>query len=186
MEAFFTSAFSVALSELGDKTQLLAILLVCRFRKPIPIILGMIIATVANHLLAGYIGELIANWVSPQWIHWIVAASFFAVAIWMLVPDKIDDGDETKKFNYGPFLTTLVLFFLAEIGDKTQIATMLMAAKYSSLWEVVSGSTLGVCLANIPVIFISNSQVERLPMNWIRRGSCLLFMVLGVLTLLNG
>ncbi|MFM2480004.1 TMEM165/GDT1 family protein [Celerinatantimonas sp. YJH-8] len=184
MEAFLTSAFSVALSELGDKTQLLAIILICRFRKPIPIIIGMIIATIANHLLAGYVGALISQWLTPDVVRWLVTISFLAVALWALFPDKMEN-DDSQPMRYGPLLTTLIMFFLAEIGDKTQIATMIMAAKYTNLWEVVSGSTVGLCIANIPVMLIGYRYINKLPMKWIRRGSCLLFLILSVITFFN-
>ncbi|MFM2484218.1 TMEM165/GDT1 family protein [Celerinatantimonas yamalensis] len=182
MDALFTSAVSVSIAELGDKTQLLALILTCRFRKPLAIIAGMVLATLLNHLIAGYLGIVIGQWLQPNITRWIIAASFFMVAIWALFPDKMND-ESHSAMRYGPFLATLITFFIAEIGDKTQIATLLLAAKFHNIEYVVIGSTLGVCVANIPVMLLGYYHVDKLPLQWIRRGACLLFTGLGIYTL---
>ena len=151
MEAFLSSTVAVAIAEIGDKTQLLAFILATRFRKPLVICLGILVATLLNHAAAAWVGQWVAHWLTGDTGRYILAASFAAVAIWMLIPDKVESED-SPLFRYGPFLATFVLFFLAEIGDKTQIATVLLAARYENYWAVIVGSTLGMMLANAPVV----------------------------------
>ena len=169
LESLLVPTFIVALAEIGDKTQLLALLLAARFRKPWPIIWGIVVATLANHFVAGAMGNWVAGLFSPATLAWILAASFAAVALWTLVPDKLDDDEASSLKTYGPFVTTLIAFFLAEMGDKTQIATVMLAAQYPHLLLVVIGTTLGMLLANVPVVLAGNFAAERLPLNLIRR-----------------
>ena len=183
MEALLTSTLSVAIAEIGDKTQLLALLLICRFRKPWPIIAGMLVATLLNHAGAAWIGEFISSWMDPKVMTWLVAGAFIAMAVWILVPDKMDD-EESSLDKYGPFMATFVLFFIAEIGDKTQIATVLLAAKYDSLVQVITGTTLGMMLANVPVVLIGKLGADKLPLKGIRIACAILFVGLGVSTLI--
>ncbi len=183
VEALTTSTLAVAIAEIGDKTQLLALLLSCRFRKPLPIITAILLATLLNHGLAAWLGVWLQHWLDPLWLRYLLAASFFAMAIWMLIPDKLDD--ESSGFRrYGPFLTTFVLFFIAEMGDKTQLATVLLAARFvEEFWWVVLGTTLGMMAANVPVVLLGKKGAERLPMAWVHGASALLFLTLGVTTL---
>lgn len=168
MESLFVPTLIVALAEIGDKTQLLALLLAARFRKPWPIIAGIVAATLANHFAAGAVGAWVASFFSEATLSWILAASFIAVALWTLVPDKLDDEESGLK-KYGPFLTTLIAFFLAEMGDKTQVATVMLAAQYPHFWLVVIGTTLGMLIANVPVVLIGNLAADKLPLTLIRR-----------------
>jgi putative Ca2+/H+ antiporter (TMEM165/GDT1 family) len=177
------SAGTVALAEIGDKTQLLALLLAARFRKPWPIIGGMLVATLLNHALAGWLGMLVAQWLTPQVLRWIVAGSFFAIALWTLKPDTLDK--DVPLPTHGAFVTTVVAFFLAEIGDKTQVATVLLAAKYSPLWQVVAGTTFGMLLANVPVVMLGSRFADRLPLRAARIAGALLFFALGLWVLLS-
>jgi putative Ca2+/H+ antiporter (TMEM165/GDT1 family) len=177
------SAGTVALAEIGDKTQLLALLLAARFRKPWPIIAGMLVSTLLNHALAGWLGALVAQWLTPQVLRWIVAGSFFAIALWTLKPDKLDK--DVPLPTHGAFGTTVVAFFLAEIGDKTQVATVLLAAKYLPLWQVVAGTTLGMLLANVPVVVLGSRFADRLPLRAARVAAALLFFALGLWVLLT-
>lgn len=185
MEAFLVSTGVVALGEMGDKTQLLAIILAARFRKPLPIILGILVATLANHAAAAWVGDWVAQALGPQLLRWVVGGSFLAVAVWMLIPDKIDDGDHPDKLRWGVFGTTVLAFFLAEMGDKTQIATVALAARYHDLFAVVMGTTLGMMLANVPAVFMGDKIAKRLSMRLVHGIAALIFAVLGVLTLLN-
>jgi putative Ca2+/H+ antiporter (TMEM165/GDT1 family) len=178
------SAGTVALAEIGDKTQLLALLLAARFRKPLPIILGMLIATLLNHAAAGWLGSLAAHWLTPQVLRWIVVASFLGIAAWTLKPDTLDDDASFPA--RGALATTLVTFFLAEIGDKTQVATVLLAARYHPLWQVVAGTTLGMLLANVPVVLLGSRFADRLPLRAARIGAALLFLALGLWVLFTG
>ena len=184
MEAFFISTGIVALGEIGDKTQLLAMLLAARFRRPLPIILGILVATLANHALAGLVGDTVARWLGPDLLRWVIGLSFIAMAVWMLVPDEIDEV-EGGHARFGVFGTTVLAFFLAEMGDKTQIATVALAARYADLPAVVAGTTLGMMLANVPVVFFGDRLTRRLSMQWVRGLSAAVFAALGVLTLLN-
>jgi putative Ca2+/H+ antiporter (TMEM165/GDT1 family) len=185
MEAFLVSSGVVALAEIGDKTQLLALVLAARFRKPVPIILGILIATLANHALAGAIGAWLASVIGPTAMRWILGVSFIAMAIWTLIPDKLDDETERKPPRYGVFATTLVAFFLLEMGDKTQIATIALAAKYPSLVAVVAGTTFGMMLANVPAVLLGEVAARKLPMRLVHGIAGTIFLVLGILVLLG-
>jgi len=180
MEAFLVSTGIVALGEIGDKTQLLALVLAARFQKPVPIIAGILVATLANHALAGFFGNLIRTLVSPAVSTWLVALSFFAVAAWALLPDKLDDDAPPPATRWGIFGVTVAAFFVAEIGDKTQVATVLLAAKYSPLWPVVVGTTVGMLLANVPVVLLGSRFADRLPLRAARIGAALLFLGMAV------
>jgi len=180
------STGTVALAEIGDKTQLLALLLAARFRKPWPIIAGILVATLLNHALAGWAGALAASWLAPEALRWIVAASFIAIALWTLKPDRFDDADEGLLPARGAFIATTVAFFIAEIGDKTQVATVLLAAKYSPLWQVVAGTTVGMLLANVPVVALGSRFAQRLPLRAARIAAALVFLALGSWALLRG
>ena len=180
MESLYIPTLIVALAEIGDKTQLLALLLAARFRRPWPIIAGIVVATLANHFAAGAIGNWVASFFSPAALSWTLAASFVAVALWTLVPDKLDDDESTGFKRYGPFLTTLIAFFLAEMGDKTQVATVMLAAQYPHFILVVIGTTLGMLLANVPVVLAGNFAAERLPLDLIRRVAAGAFATLAL------
>jgi putative Ca2+/H+ antiporter (TMEM165/GDT1 family) len=178
------SAGTVALAEIGDKTQLLALLLAARFRKPLPIIAGILVATLLNHALAGWLGSLVAHWLTPEVLRWTIAGSFLAIALWSLKPDTLDE--DTAPSTHGALLTTTIAFFVAEIGDKTQVATVLLAAKYSPLWPVVAGTTVGMLLANLPVVFLGSRFADRLPLRAARVGAALVFLALGLWVLVRG
>ncbi|HZX50839.1 MAG: hypothetical protein CVV17_09220 [Gammaproteobacteria bacterium HGW-Gammaproteobacteria-7] len=180
LESLFVPTFIVALAEIGDKTQLLALLLAARFRKPWPIISGIVVATLANHFLAGAMGNWVAGFFSPATLSWVLAASFVAVALWTLIPDKLDDDESSSFKRYGPFLTTLIAFFLAEMGDKTQVATVMLAAQYPHFLLVVLGTTLGMLVANVPVVLAGNFAAERLPLTLIRRLAAAAFAALAL------
>ncbi len=186
MEAFLVSTGIVALGEMGDKTQLLAMLLAARFRKPLPIVLGILVATLANHALAGAVGQWVAEAIGPVWLRWIIGGSFLAMAVWMMIPDQIDEDEaDAKGLRLGVFGTTVVAFFLAEMGDKTQIATVALAARYDAVVAVVAGTTLGMMLANVPAVFLGDQIAKKVSMTLVHGVSALIFAVLGVLTLLN-
>ena len=178
------SAGTVALAEIGDKTQLLALLLAARLRKPAAIVLGILIATLLNHALAGWVGSLVAHWLTPEVLRWTVAGSFIAIALWSLKPDTLDENAPASS--HGALITTTIAFFLAEIGDKTQVATVLLAAKYAPLWAVVVGTTLGMLLANVPVVLLGHRFADRLPLRAARIAAALLFLALGIWVLLRG
>jgi putative Ca2+/H+ antiporter (TMEM165/GDT1 family) len=180
MDAFLTSTAVVALAEIGDKTQLLAILLATRFRKPWPIVAGILFATLANHFLAALVGQQVASLLDGQWFRLAVAVSFIAMAAWTLVPDKLDDEDGPKPARFGAFLTTLVAFFLVEMGDKTQIATIALGAQFNAVLAVMAGTTLGMMIANVPAVFLGNAIVERVPLKTVRIVAALLFLVIGL------
>jgi putative Ca2+/H+ antiporter (TMEM165/GDT1 family) len=182
MESLFVPTLIVALAEIGDKTQLLALLLAARFRQPWPIIWGIVVATLANHFAAGAVGSWVAGFFSPATLSAILAAAFAAVATWTLVPDKLDDDEESALKRYGPFVTTLIAFFLAEMGDKTQIATVMLAAQYPHFVLVVMGTTLGMLIANVPVVLAGNFAADRLPLTLIRRIAAAGFAALAVYT----
>jgi putative Ca2+/H+ antiporter (TMEM165/GDT1 family) len=183
MEAFLVSMGVVALAEIGDKTQLLALVLAARFRKPVPIIAGILVATLANHFLAGAVGAWLASVVGPTVMRWVLGISFIAMAIWTLIPDQLDDEEAPKPPRYGVFATTLVAFFLLEMGDKTQIATVALAARYSSLVAVVAGTTVGMMLANVPAVLLGEVAARKLPMRLVHGIAGAIFLVLGVLVL---
>ena len=185
MEALLVSTGVVALAEIGDKTQLLAFLLAARFKKPAPIILGILVATLANHGLAGALGVWITSLISQETLRWVLGASFIAMAAWMLVPDEIEeDGDELGR-GRGVFMATLVAFFLAEMGDKTQIATVAMAARFTDAIWVVVGTTLGMMLANVPAVLLGDKLAGRIPMKLVHGIAAAIFALLGLATLLG-
>ena len=184
-EAFWVSTGVVALGEIGDKTQLLAVLLAARFRRPVPIILGIFVATLANHAAAAALGGWLQSLIDPQWLRWVLGASFLAVAVWMLVPDAIDDKEATGTGRWGVFGLTVVAFFLAEMGDKTQIATVMLAARFNSLLWVTAGTTLGMLIANVPAVLFGERAVKLVPIVWVHRIAAAVFAVLGLLVLLG-
>jgi putative Ca2+/H+ antiporter (TMEM165/GDT1 family) len=184
MDAFLYSTAIVALAEMGDKTQLLSFVLAGRFRKPVPIALGILVATLANHFLAGAFGAWLASLVSPQALTWLVAAAFFGFGLWVLVPDEIEENPKLPAA--GVFLTTVIVFFLAEMGDKTQLATIALAARYESLIAVVVGTTLGMMIANVPAVWLGERFARRVNMKALRWAAAALFFVLGALTLAGG
>lgn len=179
MESLFVPTLIVALAEIGDKTQLLALLLAARFRRPWPIIWGIVAATLANHFAAGAVGAWVASFFSAAVLSATLAGCFAAVAIWTLIPDKLDDDEDSSLKRYGPFLTTLIAFFLAEMGDKTQVATVMLAAQYPHFILVVLGTTLGMLIANVPVVLAGNFAAERLPLTLIRRLAAAAFAALA-------
>jgi putative Ca2+/H+ antiporter (TMEM165/GDT1 family) len=185
LEAFLISTGIVALAEIGDKTQLLALLLAVRFKKPWPIVWGIFVATVLNHALAGALGAWLSTHISPQVLRWILGASFIAMAVWMLIPDKLDDASDKQPLRFGVFGTTLVLFFLAEMGDKTQVATVMLAARFDAYVAVVAGTTLGMMLANAPVVWLGERVTRLLPLQVVHIVSALIFLGLGLFALLG-
>lgn len=184
MDALLVSTSLVALAEIGDKTQLLAFALAARYRAPWPVVAGILLATLANHALAATGGVWIAALLPSGWLQWAVGLSFLAMAGWVLVPDKPDEGLGTGARLVSPFWATLVAFFLVEIGDKTQVATIALAARYEALLAVVAGTTLGMMLANLPVVFFGGLLADRLNPKWIRLAAAVLFAVLGLVSLL--
>lgn len=182
MEAFLISTGVVALAEIGDKTQLLAFILAAKFKKPVPIILGILAATIVNHGFAGALGAWLTSLASPQVMRWIIGGSFVAMALWILVPDQFDE-EEAKIAKYGVFVTTVIAFFLAEMGDKTQIATIGLAAKYNSLLPVVAGTTLGMMIANVPAVIFGEKIANAIEPKIVHRIAAAIFLVLGVATL---
>lgn len=186
MEAFLVSTGLVALAEMGDKTQLLSLVLAARFRRPWPIVWGILVATLVNHGLAGAVGSLVTQWLGPEALRWILGGSFIAMAIWMLIPDKLDEGDtEQKGPRFGVFGTTLALFFIAEMGDKTQVATVMLAAQYGQWLAVVAGTTLGMMLANVPVVWFGDRITQRVPIRLVHAVSAVIFLALGAYALLG-
>ena len=179
MEALFTSTAVVALAEIGDKTQLLAIVLAARFKRPLPIIAGILVATLANHFLAALVGEQAAAFLEGAWFRYLVAASFIVMAAWTLIPDTLDE-EEAKPARFGAFLTTLVAFFLVEMGDKTQIATIALGAQFRSVVPVMLGTTLGMMIANVPAVLLGNALIERVPLKAVRIVAALLFLAIGL------
>ena len=178
LQALFVSAGTVALAEIGDKTQLLALLLAARFRRPWPIIAGILVATLANHALAGWLGAMAAHWLTPEVLRWVVAASFIGIALWTLKPDTMDEDAAMPGSN--AFAATVVAFFIAEIGDKTQVATVLLATRFDALWQVVVGTTIGMLLANVPVVAFGSRFAQRLPLRAARMVAALVFLALGL------
>lgn len=186
MEAFLVSTGVVALGEMGDKTQLLAFLLAAKFKRPLPIVLGILAATLFNHTAAGALGAWIAQALGPDILRWVIGVGFLAMAGWMLIPDKADEDAAGSGMNrFGVFGTTLVTFFLAEMGDKTQIATVALAARYDTLVPVVAGTTLGMMLADVPAVFLGDKIAKKVNMRLVHGISAAIFAVLGVLTLFN-
>lgn len=184
MSALLISTGIVALAEIGDKTQLLAFILAARFKKPVPIILGILVATLFNHGVAGALGEWLTSLVSPQTAGYILGVSFVVMGLWTLIPDKFDES-EAKFAHYGIFMTTLLAFFFAEMGDKTQIATIALAAKYHTFVTVVAGTTIGMMIANVPAVFIGQKMANKIPTRVVHGIAAAIFVILGVLTLVN-
>ena len=179
MSVLAVSITTVALAEIGDKTQLLSLLLASRYRKPVPIILAIFFATIANHALAAWLGVVVADYLTPEVLKWVLVVSFVAMAGWILIPDKLDD-EETLS-NRGPFIASFIAFFVAEIGDKTQVATTMLGANYhDALVWVILGTTIGMLLANVPVVLIGKLSAERMPLGAIRKITACLFLVLAV------
>lgn len=183
MEAFLVSTGIVTLAEMGDKTQLLALILAARYQRPWPIVLGIFVATVFNHALAGALGAWITTLLGPQVLRWILGASFIAMAVWMLVPDRMDEGETASAPRMGVFATTLIAFFLAEMGDKTQVATVALAAQYQALLSVVVGTTLGMMIANVPAVLMGDRIAQRMPVRLVHGIAALIFAMLGIATL---
>ena len=184
MEAFLVSAGIVALAEIGDKTQLLTFLLAAKFRRPLPIALAIFVATIANHTFAAALGAWISHLLGPDLLRWILGGSFIAMGAWTLVPDKIDE-DDTALSDYGVFTTTLIAFFMAEMGDKTQIATVALAARFSSTVSVVAGTTFGMMLANVPAAWFGERIAKTVPLRLVHGIAAAIFVALGVATLLG-
>ena len=184
MEAFLISTGIVGLAEIGDKTQLLAFLLAAKFRRPLPIVLAIFVATIANHAFAAAIGAWITSMLGPDVLRWVLGVSFLAMAAWTLIPDKLDE-DDTKLAKYGVFLTTLIAFFMAEMGDKTQVATVALAARYHDIVSVVLGTTFGMMLANVPAVYLGDKIANRVSLRLVHGIAALVFAVLGVATLLG-
>ena len=186
MESLLVSCGVVALAEIGDKTQLLAFILAARFKKPAPIILGILAATIANHGLAGAVGAWITSTVSPDILRWILSISFIGMAIWTMIPDKIEEEETHIARKFGVFSATLITFFLAEMGDKTQIATVALAAHYAAPMLVVFGTTLGMLIADVPAVFIGDKFANKIPMRLVHSIAAAIFAILGVATLIGG
>jgi Ca2+/H+ antiporter, TMEM165/GDT1 family len=184
LEAFAVSTGVVALAEIGDKTQLLALVLAARYRQPWPIFWGIFCATLLNHAAAGAVGHWLGPWLSSDTGRWVLAISFFAMAAWALVPDKLDDGEQMVS-PHGAFIATLIAFFVVEIGDKTQVATVMLAAKFDALVAVVAGTTLGMMLANAPIVWLGDRMSQKLPLHAIRIAVAIVFAALGAVILFN-
>jgi putative Ca2+/H+ antiporter (TMEM165/GDT1 family) len=184
LEAFLLSTGIVSLAEIGDKTQLLAFILAAKFRRPLPIILGILIATLANHAFAGAVGSWITSLMAPEVLRWVLGLSFIGMAIWTLIPDKFDEED-AKLARFGVFGTTLIAFFLAEMGDKTQIATVALAAQYQAFFSVVAGTTLGMMIANVPAVLLGDRIANRIPVRIVHAIAAAIFGILGIATLLG-
>jgi putative Ca2+/H+ antiporter (TMEM165/GDT1 family) len=185
-EAFLVSTGVVALGEMGDKTQLLALVLAARFRRPLPIVAGIFVATLFNHGAAGALGTWLTRVVNPAWMRWGLGASFIAVALWMLVPDRAEETEGRGSGRLGVFGITVLTFFLAEMGDKTQIATVMLAARYDSLAWVVAGTTLGMMIADVPAVLLGERALRRLPIAWVHRIAAVIFAGIGVAMLAGG
>ncbi len=182
-QAFIVSTSVVALAEMGDKTQLLSLILAARYRKPLPIVFGILVATLLNHAMAGALGAWLSSLMRPEVLNWVMAAAFIAMGLWILVPDKLDEDDvAVPKQQMGVFFATVVAFFLAEMGDKTQFATIALAAQYSDVFSVVLGTTLGMMMANAPAVYLGNRFAQRLPTKIIHIIAAIIFIAIGVLT----
>jgi Ca2+/H+ antiporter, TMEM165/GDT1 family len=184
LTAFLTTTGLVAVAEIGDKTQLLSLLLAARFRKPWTILTAILLATIANHLLAAWLGLGLERWLTPVVLRWVLGVSFLAMAVWTLIPDRLED-ETAAPSTWGAFVTTLVAFFIAEIGDKTQLATAALAARYAAVMLVTAASTLGLLLANAPVVFMGERLMRKLPLNRMRRLAAGAFAILGFVTLIG-
>ena len=187
MDAFLIATGVVALAEIGDKTQLLSLVLAARYRAPWAISAGIFVATLFNHALAAWVGESVFEWIGPDWMRWIVGLSFIAMAIWTLIPDRLDEDEENAAEKnlrrYGVFVMTTVIFFLLEMGDKTQVATAILAARFNELLPVVMGTTVGMLFANVPLVFFGNLLLKKIRIELVHRVTAVLFVVLGVATL---
>lgn len=187
MDAFLIATGVVALAEIGDKTQLLSLVLAARYRSPWAISAGIFIATLLNHALAALVGDSVMDWLGPDWMRWIVGLSFVAMALWTLIPDRLDEDEENtaekKLRRYGVFVMTTVIFFLLEMGDKTQVATAILAARFNDFVPVVLGTTVGMLLANVPVVFFGNMLLKKISIELVHRVTAILFLILGVATL---
>ena len=185
MDAFLVSTGIVALAEIGDKTQLLAFLLAARFRRPLPIVFGIFVATIANHAFAAAVGALVSKLLGPEVMRWVLGLAFIGMAAWIMVPDDID-GNESTGARFGVFMTTVIAFFLAEMGDKTQIATVMLAARFThDYFWVVAGTTLGMMLANAPVVWLGDKIVRRVPIKLVHGISAAIFLVLGIVMIVG-
>lgn len=184
MNAFLVSTGAVALAEIGDKTQFLSLLLAARYRQPIPVILGILCATLANHAFAAGLGAWITGYIGYDNLRWIIGLSFLAMAIWMLIPDRMD-GSETRNMRLGVFATTVLAFFLAEMGDKTQVATIALAAHFEAFYAVVAGTTLGMMIANVPAVLFGERITRKLPLPLVHGVAALIFAALGIMALAN-
>lgn len=185
MESLLVSTGVVALAEVGDKTQLLAFILAARFKKPFPIIAGILVATLINHGLAGALGAWITAAISPEILRWVLGASFIGMAVWTLIPDKIEEGETQVAKRFGVFGATLITFFLAEMGDKTQLATVAMAAHYGTPLLVVIGTTLGMLVADVPAVFVGDRLASKIPMKFVHTTAAAIFALLGIATLMG-
>ena len=187
MDAFLIATGVVALAEIGDKTQLLSLVLAARYRAPWAISAGIFVATLLNHALAALIGDSVMDWLGPDWMRWIVGLSFVGMALWSLIPDRLDEDEENKAERklrrYGVFIMTTVIFFLLEMGDKTQVATAILAARFNDFVPVVLGTTVGMLLANVPVVFFGNMILKKISIELVHRVTAVLFLILGVVAL---
>lgn len=187
MDAFLIATGVVALAEIGDKTQLLSLVLAARYRAPWAISAGIFVATLLNHALAALVGDSVMDWLGPDWMRWIVGLSFVGMAMWSLIPDRLDEDEENKAERklrrYGVFIMTTVIFFLLEMGDKTQVATAILAARFNDFVPVVLGTTVGMLLANVPVVFFGNMILKKISIELVHRVTAVLFLILGVVTL---
>jgi putative Ca2+/H+ antiporter (TMEM165/GDT1 family) len=179
VQAFLVSLGAVALAEIGDKTQLLSLVLAAKYRRPLPICLGIFVATLLNHAIAAEVGTWLAAWMTPTVQRWLIGGSFIAVSVWALFPDRADEGAATRN-GHGVFVATVIAFFLAEMGDRTQIATAILGAQFRAPLQVIAGTTLGMMLANVPVIFLGARFASRLPLRAARICAAILFAALGV------
>ena len=184
MDAFLVATGIVALAEIGDKTQLLAFLLAARFRRPLPIVLGILVATLLNHAFAAAVGALVAELLGPSVMRWVLGLSFLGMAVWTMIPDEIDET-EASLARFGVFMTTLITFFVAEMGDKTQVATVALAARYTEIVAVVAGTTFGMMLANVPAVYFGERIANKIPLGLVHGIAALIFAGLGVATLLG-
>ena len=185
MDAFLASFTAVAIAEIGDKTQLLSLFLAARFRSKLAIIAGILVATLLNHAASAWLGVWVAQFIPAGWQGWLLGGSFIVVALWLLIPDK-DDSEDTGVLKFGAFMASCILFFLAEIGDKTQIATVILAATFEdAIWMVIWGTTFGMLAANVPVVYAGSWLMEKISLDWARRTACAIFMLLGVITIIS-